>query len=497
MSNTLPNASQVTDLRSAIELLKQYEGEYIETNEPVDPEAELSGVYRYVGAGGTVMRPTRTGPAMVFNKVKGFDNVRVLIGLLASRERVARMFGVEKEKLGFLLKDSVNKAIAPVVIPREKAVCQEVVHLASDPAFDLRTLLPAPKNTPEDAGPYFTLGMAYAADPETGEHDVTIHRLCVQSRDEISMYFVPGRHLDQFRIKAEKAGKALPITISIGVDPAIEIGACFEPPTTPLGFDELSIAGGLRGRAVELVEGVSVGARAIANAEIVIEGELVPNYRVREDQNTNTGKAMPEFPGYTGEAKLEVPVIKVKAVTHRRNPILQTCIGPSDEHTNMAGIPTEASILQLVERALPGLVRNVHCPSPGTGKYVAVLQVGKRGPQDEGRHRQAALLAFAAFSELKHVFLVDEDVDLFDLSDVIWAMTTRYQGDVDTVFIPGVRCHPLDPSQDPAFSPSIRDHGITCKTIYDCTVPYKLKENFQRSQFMEVDVARFIPGFRK
>ena len=497
MSNTLPNASQVTDLRSAIELLKQYEGEYIETNEPVDPEAELSGVYRYVGAGGTVMRPTRTGPAMVFNKVKGFDNVRVLIGLLASRERVARMFGVEKEKLGFLLKDSVNKAIAPVVIPREKAVCQEVVHLASDPAFDLRTLLPAPKNTPEDAGPYFTLGMAYAADPETGEHDVTIHRLCVQSRDEISMYFVPGRHLDQFRIKAEKAGKALPITISIGVDPAIEIGACFEPPTTPLGFDELSIAGGLRGRAVELVEGVSVGARAIANAEIVIEGELVPNYRVREDQNTNTGKAMPEFPGYTGEAKLEVPVIKVKAVTHRRNPILQTCIGPSDEHTNMAGIPTEASILQLVERALPGLVRNVHCPSPGTGKYVAVLQVGKRGPQDEGRHRQAALLAFAAFSELKHVFLVDEDVDLFDLSDVIWAMTTRYQGDVDTVFIPGVRCHPLDPSQDPAFSPSIRDHGITCKTIYDCTVPYKLKENFQRSQFMEVDVERFIPGFRK
>ena len=497
MSNTLPNASQVTDLRSAIELLKQYEGEYIETNELVDPEAELSGVYRYVGAGGTVMRPTRTGPAMVFNKVKGFDNVRVLIGLLASRERVARMFGVEKEKLGFLLKDSVNKAIAPVVIPREKAVCQEVVHLASDPAFDLRTLLPAPKNTPEDAGPYFTLGMAYAADPETGEHDVTIHRLCVQSRDEISMYFVPGRHLDQFRIKAEKAGKALPITISIGVDPAIEIGACFEPPTTPLGFDELSIAGGLRGRAVELVEGVSVGARAIANAEIVIEGELVPNYRVREDQNTNTGKAMPEFPGYTGEAKLEVPVIKVKAVTHRRNPILQTCIGPSDEHTNMAGIPTEASILQLVERALPGLVRNVHCPSPGTGKYVAVLQVGKRGPQDEGRHRQAALLAFAAFSELKHVFLVDEDVDLFDLSDVIWAMTTRYQGDVDTVFIPGVRCHPLDPSQDPAFSPSIRDHGITCKTIYDCTVPYKLKENFQRSQFMEVDVERFIPGFRK
>ena len=81
---------------------------------------------------------------------------------------------------------------------------------------------------------------------------------------------------------------------------------------------------------------------------------------------------------------------------------------------------------------------------------------------------------------------------MFDLNDVIWAMTTRYQGDADTIFIPGVRCHPLDPSQDPAFSNSIRAHGITCKTIFDCTVPYDLKHNFQRSQFMEVDVSRFI-----
>ncbi|MDF7630490.1 UbiD family decarboxylase [Erwiniaceae bacterium L1_55_4] len=488
-------ANQTWDLRSALKILSQYENEYVETSEPVDPAAELSGVYRYVGAGGTVMRPTRTGPAMVFNRIKGYDNFRVLIGLLASRQRVARLFGVPKEELAQLLRKSVHSAIAPVVIPAEQAVCQEVVHLASDDGFDIRTLLPAPTNTPEDAGPYFTMGMCYAADPETGEHDVTIHRLCVQGRDEISMYFVPGRHLDQFRMKAEQDGQALPITISIGVDPAIEIGACFEPPTTPLGFDELAIAGGLRGRAVELVQGVSVNARAIANAEIVIEGELIPDYRVQEDQHTHSGKAMPEFPGYTGEAQAAVPVIKVKAVTHRKNPILQTCIGPSDEHTNLAGIPTEASILDMVERALPGLVKNVHCPSPGTGKYMAVMQINKRGLQDEGRQRQAALLAFSAFSELKHVFLVDEDVDIFDLSDVIWAMTTRYQGDVDTIFIPGVRCHPLDPSQHPAFSPSIRAPGITCKTIYDCTVPYALKSDFQRSQFMEVDVSRFLPGF--
>ena len=493
----MSHQQEVTDLRSAIEVLSQYDDELIYTDEPVDPIAELSGVYRYVGAHGTVKRPTRIGPAMIFNKIKGYDDMRVLIGLLSSRKRVARLFGTTPEKLAFMLRDSVANPIPPVMIPREQAKCQEVVHRAADPDFDILKILPAPTNTPEDAGPYFTLGMCYAADPENGQHDVTIHRLCVQGKDEISMYFVPGRHLDVFRQKAEAAGKPLPISVSIGVDPAIEIGACFEPPTTPLGFDELSIAGSLRGKAVELVDCISVGARAIANAEIVIEGELLPNYRVREDQNTNTGKAMPEFPGYTGEAQDEVPVIKVRAITHRRHPIMQTCIGPSDEHTNLAGIPTEASILQMVERALPGFVQNVHCPTPGTGKYLAVLQVKKRFAADEGRQRQAALLAFAAFSELKHVMLVDEDVDIFDMNDVMWAMTTRYQGDVSTVFIPGVRCHPLDPSSDPAFSPSIRDRGIACKTIFDCTVPYALKKNFQRSEFLDVDVNRFIPGFNQ
>jgi UbiD family decarboxylase len=496
MTDSPSKKIEITDFRSALELLKQYDGEYLETDEPVDPAAELSGVYRYVGARGTVMRPTKLGPALMFNKVKGYDGVRVLIGLLASRLRVARMFGCEPSQLGHLLKDSVSTPIPPVMIERDKAVCQEVVHLATDPGFDLRKILPAPTNTEEDAGPYFTLGMCYASDPETGESDVTIHRLCVQGKDEISMYFVPGRHLDSFRMKAEAAGKPLPISISIGVDPAIEIGACFEAPTTPLGFDELSIAGSLRGRAVELVDCLSVGARAIANAEIVIEGELIPDYRVREDQNTNSGKAMPEFPGYTGEAKQAVPVIKVKAITHRRNPILQTCIGPSEEHVNMAGIPTEASILQMVEKAMPGRLLNVFAHTSGGGKYLAVLQFKKSLPVDEGRQRQAALLAFAAFSELKQVILVDEDVDIFDTDDVLWAMQTRYQGDVSTIFIPGVRCHPLDPSQDPAFSPSIRDHGITCKTIFDCTVPFSMKASFQRSKFKEVDVTRFIPGFK-
>lgn len=96
---------------------------------------------------------------------------------------------------------------------------------------------------------------------------------------------------------------------------------------------------------------------------------------------------------------------------------------------------------------------------------------------------------------MKHVILVDEDVDIFDTDDVLWAMQTRYQGDNDTIFIPGVRCHPLDPSQSPAFSNRLIQEGTSCKTIFDCTVPLHLKEHFQRCKFMEVDVKRFLPDF--
>ncbi|MFV0528965.1 MAG: UbiD family decarboxylase domain-containing protein [Lachnospiraceae bacterium] len=486
--------TEKNSLRSAIEKLKTVSGQYIETDVPVKPHAEISGIYRYVGAGGTVKRPTKEGPALMFNSVTGHEEARVLIGLLASRKRVGLLLDEQPENLGFLLKNAVQHPIQPVVLQHEKAECQEIVHYADEPGFDIRKLLPAPTNTPEDAGPYITMGMCYASDPETEESDVTIHRLCLQTKDTISMYFVPGaRHLGVFREKAEKRGEPLPISISIGVDPAIEIAACFEPPTTPLGYNELCAAGAIRKSPVELAQCLTIPERCIANAEYVIEGELILDSYMREDMTTNSGKAMPEFPGYTGAANPSVPLIRVKAVTHRKNPIMQTCIGPSEEHVNMAGIPTEASIIQMVEKAMPGRLKNVYCPSCGGGKYMAVLQFEKSQPSDEGRQRQAALLAFAAFSELKHIILVDEDVDPFDMSDVIWALNTRYQGDIDTIFIPGVRCHPLDPTQRMEYNINLRDNGMSCKTIFDCTVPFASKTKFERSKFLELDYTKWVP----
>ena len=424
---------------------------------------------------------------MIFHNVKGHPGASVAIGLLASRKRVGALLGCAPEELGKMIYRCVANPVLPVET-KNPAPCQQVVHYATDPDFSLYDLVPAPTNTPDDAGPYITLGMCYASHPDTGEHDVTIHRLCIQGKDELSIFFTPGaRHIGAMAERAEELNQTLPISISIGVDPAIEIGSCFEPPTTPMGYDELAVAGALRGEPVELCKCVSVKEMAIANAEYVIEGEVIPHVRVKEDQNSGTGFAMPEFPGYTGPASDQCWLIKVNAVTHRENPIMQTCIGPSEEHVSMAGIPTEASIYGMIEKAMPGRLQNVYCCSAGGGKYMAVLQFKKLTASDEGRQRQAALLAFSAFSELKHVFLVDEDVDCFDMNDVLWAMNTRFQGDADIITIPGVRCHPLDPSNDPSCSSSIRDHGIACKTIFDCTVPYDQKKRFVRARFQEVD----------
>ena len=479
---------QVHDLRSALALLEAMPGELVKTQIPVDLTAELAGVYRRVGAGGTVRRPTRVnGPAMLFENIADHPGARVAIGVLGSRARCAAFFGCGQYELPRVIRACVDHPVAPV-LAEGPAPCQQRVYRAGDPGFDLRRILPISTNTPVDAGPFITMGLCYAAHPDTGRFDATIHRLCVQGPDELSIFLQPGsRHIGAMAERASELGQPLPISVSIGLDPAAYILSCFEPPTTPLGCDELAIAGALRGAPVELVRCVSVDCRAIANAEFVIEGEILPGVRVREDQHTDTGFAMPEFPGYNGRASSEAWVLRVKAVTSRENPIMQTCIGPSEEHVNMAGLPTEASIFGLIEQAMPGKLTGIYAHRSGGGKYMAVLQFKKSCPADEGRQRQAALLAFSAFPELKHVILVDEDVDIHDTDDVLWAMNTRFQGDRDIIPIPGVRCHPLDPSSGPEYSPSIPDRGVSCKTIFDCTVPYPLRDRFQRAEFLAAD----------
>lgn len=480
---------ELYDLRKVLEELKQEPGAYHETDVEVDPDSELAGAYRYIGSGGTVMRPTQAGPTMMFNNVKGFPGKRVTIGIMASRKRVGKILNYDYRYLGRLLKESVANPIKPVKVSKEEAPAQEVVHLATDKGFDIRKILPAPTNTPQDAGPYITMGVVLGSDPDKTMSDVTIHRMVLEDEDTIGMYVMPGgRHIGHFQEQYEKLNKPMPITINIGLDPAISIGTTFEPPTTPLGYNELWIAGALRNQPVQLVDSVTVDEVGIARSEFIIEAEILPNERMQEDLHTNTGHAMPEFPGYNGDANPAVNVVKVKAITHRKdNPIMQTTIGPSEEHVSMAGIPTEASILDLVEKAIPGKVVNVYNPPAGGGKLMSILQIRKEREADEGIQRQAAILALSAFKELKTVILVDDDVDIFDMNDVMWTLNTRFQGDKDIIVLPGMRNHPLDPSEIPEYNPGvIRFRGMSAKTILDGTVPFDLKDKFIRAQFKEV-----------
>ena len=481
-------ASDITDLRTTLDFLAEIPGQLVSTAVEVDPYLELAGVYRRVGSGTPTAPPTQIGPAMLFENVKGHD-MAVVAGILASRERTALLLGTSKERLTFDLLAALARPVPPVVVPAAGAPCQETV---IRPPFELLKVLPAIISSEKDAGVFINMGLLRAEDPETGVSDVTIHRMCVLGSDSLSVSFTPGRHIDEFRAKAEAKGRPLPVSVSIGLDPAVYVATSFEAPTTPLGFDELTIAGGLRSRPVELVDCLTQPTKAIARAEIVLEGEFRPGERADEDALTGAGWAMPEFPGYVGAAQRDLPVLRVTAITHRVNPILQILVGPGEEHVTLTGLPTEASIFRLIEDAMPGFLQNVYCHSAGGGKYLAILQVKKQRPSDEGRPRQAGLTAFAAFYELKHVIVVDDDVDLYDSRDVMWAMTTRYQGDISTVFIPGVRGHSLDPSATPEFNPALRGAGITCKTIFDCTVPFDQKERFERSRFVDVDLEKYF-----
>lgn len=483
---------KVNDLRSAIAVLKKIPGQYVTCSREVDPFCEITGVYHALGARGTTTRPTKIGPMMMFENIKGFPGKKLCMGVLSSRERIAHVLGTRPELLGRFYLDAYENAIEPVEVLQEEAVCQEEVYLASDPDFDIAKIIPALFTNPDDAAAFITMGLLYAADPDDDSiHNATIHRVGIQGKDLLTIGFGGSRHIGVFKDKAFADGKPLQLSINIGLDPAIYLASCFEPPTTPLGYDELKIAGGMRGEPVRLARCRTVDALCIANAEYVIEGELVPDLMIPEDSTTHSGKALPEFHGYRGPARTS-PGFRVTAVTCRHDPIMQACIGSSEEHVNMAGLPSEASILRFLDSAVPGFVLNAYSPPCGGGKLDMILQVKKRTIKDEGNQRYAGLCTFSVLPEVKNVVVVDEDVDIFDPYDVMWALTTRFRPDKDLITIPGVRGHQGDPTEKRYYDPGLPDDGIAHKAIYDATCPFENKTAMHRPGFPDIDPNDYI-----
>jgi gallate decarboxylase subunit C len=467
------NSNKIKDLRSAIEFLKDRDGGLESISHPMKAYCEIAAYYAKKAGGVPVRPPTKRGPAMLFNNILP-THKSVALGIFGSRELCGSYMGTGPDKIADRLIEAAKNPIPPRLI--EKGQVHEHVQTEN---IDLGNL-PIPTVTQYDAGPFITLGLVMAKEPNTGKRNISVHRMCVQGRDSLTIWMVPGRHLESFYLAAKALAQTLPVAIHIGLDPVVYIASCCPSPLVPLGFNELDIASSLRGHPFEIAPCRTVATECISHAEYVLEGEItdeiVPESKISK-------YSLPEFLGYNGKVHPGLPLIKIKAITHRSEPVYQTVIGPGYEQSNLLAFGLEAAILDFLRKYVSVRVTNAYCSPAGGGYLLLFLQFEKSSEQDDGMVRQAGLAVFGAFKMIKQIMLVDNDVDVFSEEDVWWAMTTRFQVDQDLISVPNVLGFPLDPSQSPDYSPSISSMGLTAKAVFDCTVPYRLKETFKRAEF--------------
>lgn len=389
----------------------------------------------------------------------------VLSGLTSSRQWIAEAMGVEPADVLARFQDA---ALNPLPW-REVAAApaQEVVHRE----VDLIKQLPIPTHNEHDNGAYITAGLMIARNPKTGVQNVSIHRLQVSGPNRLGALLLP-RHTHMFFEMAEKAGQPLDVAIVVGVDPLTLLAS---QAIAPIDFDELTIAGALHGAALPVVKCVSNEVRIPAEAEIVVEGRLLPNVREMEGP-------FGEFPQYYGEpAKRHV--IEVTALTHRKDAMFHTIVGGGLEHLLLGGIPREATLLAHLRRSFPN-VRDVHLALGGVCRYHLYVQIDKR---QEGEAKNIMMGAFAGHYDVKHVIVVDSDVDIHNPAQVEWAVATRFQADRDLVVIQESQGSKLDPSTR---------NGVGAKMGLDATKPLDAEEmKFKRIRVPgedEVDLTRVI-----
>jgi 2,5-furandicarboxylate decarboxylase 1 len=250
-------------------------------------------------------------------------------------------------------------------------------------------------------------------------------------------------------IRNESEGKPLEIAILIGVHPALALGSLY---IGGMGEDELGVMGGLLGKPVSVAQCKTIDVKVPVDAEILLEAEILPN--VREDEGP-----FGEFTGYSiGQRKREV--VRVKAICQRRSPVFYDVSVGQIDHLLLSTIPMEASLLEHVRAAIP-TVRSVRIPSP----FTAFISLKKVTP---GIVNNAILATLNADMYVKHVVVVDEDINIFDTGRVLWAMATRCQPQRDVILLPNLRGSDLDPSCVP--------DGLTSKMGIDATAKPSLEE---------------------
>jgi 2,5-furandicarboxylate decarboxylase 1 len=389
--------------------------------------------------------------------------IPVISGFMSRRAWIAEAMGVPESGLLEAFRRAADNPLPWQEVPGAEASCQQVVHHE----IDLHGLLPIPTHSEHDNGPYITAGMVIARNPVTGIQNVSINRIQVHAKDRMAILMLP-RHLFAFYQAAEANSQPLSVAIVIGADPLTLLAS---QAITPIDHDELEIAGALQGAPLPVVKCLTSEVRVPANAEIVIEGRILP--KVREPEGP-----FGEFPKYYS-AKEDREVIQVDVITHRTSPIFHTIVPAEMEHLLLGSIPREATLLAHLQRSFPG-VKDVHLSIGGVGRYHLNVKFEKRR---EGEPKNVILCAFGAHYDIKQVTVVDVDVDVHDPQQVEWAVATRFQADRDLVVISGAQGSVLDPSTTVGNEmangepPPMHMQGISAKMGLDATKPVSYHEH--------------------
>jgi len=402
--------------------------------------------------------------ALFFHKVIGYD-MPVVSGIIRTKERATMALGCEQfGELEVKLAQAIAKPIPPKHV--KTSPTREVVMLGDD--VDLFKL-PIPMSSIYDGGPMITAGVVIARDPELGMNS-GIYRFIVKEKALTGIDIVTPNNMRHFAQRAFERKEPLPISISIGTHPFEITGSGYR---APLGVDEMAIAGGLRGEPVELAPCQTIDMPYIADAEIVLEAEILP-----------TGWTWPE--GRFGEFTRLMgglhwnPLVRIKAISMRKDAIYYNLHMPW-ENTWLAA-PTRYAQIRQALRTANVTVKDINVTLGGCAFWHAVISI-KKAPGD-GKN---ALLAALSVMDLKHVVVVDDDIDVNNPTDVEWAIATRVQGDKDVIIIPGARAKPLDPSlpQGAGVVPTGAKVGI------DATIPEGIPlEHYERITYAYADTAK-------
>jgi 4-hydroxy-3-polyprenylbenzoate decarboxylase len=434
------------DVREFLRKLDQ-SGELYRVKQKVDTLYEIGGWVRYSDD----MRPK--GPALLFENIDGYKRgYRLYTGGIGSRKRLAIALDVNPDiplsDLILTYKKRIQRPIDPVTVTdgpvKENVKLYEQVDLSE---------FPIPWWTPKDGGRYVgTWHANVTKNKVTGITNIGMYRVQLVDQRRTCVGFLPYSDLGYHYKQRESSGEALEMAIVIGADETINMAAASGEPEH---IDEYSIAGGLREEPVELVKCETVDLCVPANAEIVIEGRIVPGDRMPEGP-------FGEHTGYHGGGVRMRPVLQVSGIMHRNDPILRgSLLGkPTNEIHMFYQVGLAANGLKMFENHGPSGVKMINCPPEGDSILSAIIQIS---PYYVGHSWDVGRTWLSSSNHCKYVVIVDEDINPFDLGEVWWAIMTRTQGTRDIEILRWGKMSKSDPSIP-------RDQGeFSDKVIIDAT----------------------------